>query len=92
MISVLITLGKLEGVAVRDVLGDVPVVRGSPREPPQPEHLLGRAGRVANSLLLEDGRADAGSQGGKRSFSRVLVVSEENKFGQGWPRPGTRSV
>ena len=59
VISVLVPLWKFEGVAVLDVLRDVPVVRSPARQAPQAEDLLGRAGSVDDSVLSSHLRADA---------------------------------
>ena len=75
MVSILVILRQLEGVAVLDVLGDVPVVRGPARQAPQAEDLLGRAGRVADSLLSPHLGADTLRQLGELGAAGVLVVS-----------------
>ena len=85
MVTILVLLWEFEGVAVGDVLGDVPVVRGTPGQAPEAKDLPGGAGCVADSLLLQHGRADAAGEGGQRGPSGVLVVSAANKF---YPSPG----
>ena len=85
VVSILVTFRQLKGVAVGDVLGDVPVVRGTPGQAPEAKDLPGGAGCVADSLLPQHGRADAAGEGGQRGPSGVLVVSAANKF---YPSPG----
>ena len=74
VLSLLVPLRQLEGVAVLDVLGDVPVVRGPARQAPQAEHLLGGAGRVGHPLLSLHLGADASRQLGELGSAGVLVV------------------
>ena len=75
VVSILVILRQLEGVAVLDLLRDVPVVRGAPGQPPQAEDLLGRARSVGDSLLFPHLRADAPRQLRQLGSAGGLVVS-----------------
>ena len=71
VLAILIMLRQLKGVAVVNVLGDVPVVCGSPRQSPGPKHLPRSPRSVVLPVLGLHRLADVPGQAGQLALGGV---------------------